>query len=311
MIYRNLSLGLLVTLFVTSAAQAQSAPAPLQSVPAPAASPVPASKPGEVPTHPDPDQIGTLKIFKSQNAKIDYLGRKFGLDGWLISKDAAVQVVYTTPDGQGTVVGLLYGPDGQVATGDQLIKAKENGVVLPVAAGVDPAATMQPSIAPGVQSNSASIPPSERLWKAMESSTYMTFGPPSAPPLYVFMDPRCHYCHDYFQTLSMTYLPQNSVQLRVVPVGILSADSEKEAQQIMSTSDPKAAWVKVENGDLSGLPDVIAPGVQEKVDANKALMGEWSLKGTPGSVYRGKDGKVKLIYGLPSDIPAVIADLAK
>ena len=318
MTYKIALSGLFVSLLTAGAVMAQQAstpPGPAASTASPAQPAASVAKADEAPAHLSPDQIGTLKIFQSQNAKIDYLGRKFGLDGWLISKDTAVQVVYTTPDGQATVVGLLYGPDGQVATGDQLLKAKENGLALPTPAGVDPAGSMQAQIVtPGTAAPApqpGAVSPSERLWKAMESSTYLTFGSPAGAPLYVFMDPRCHYCHDYFQTLSTTVLPQNAVQLRVVPVGILGPESEKEALGLMSSSDPRAAWEKIETGDHSGLPATVADGVQEKVDANKTLMGEWSLKGTPGSVYRGKDGKVKLVYGLPSDIPAVIADVSK
>ena len=39
-------------------------------------------------------------------------------------------------------------------------------------------------------------------------------------------------------------------------------------------------------------------------------MQDWKLTGTPSCIYRGKDGKVKVVLGLPQDLDAVVADLA-
>jgi protein-disulfide isomerase len=275
---------------------------------------------------PSIDKINTLQTFKSQGADINYLGRKYGLDGWLISRGNNIQVVYTTLDGQGTLVGLLYGPDGTVETGNQLIVAKAHGLNLQhttldfsnpssmssITSSVDNAgnianAQMAGTVAPSL---TGGVSPSEKIWDRMASSTYLTFGPPTAPILYVFMDPKCHYCHDYFTSLESTYLPQGTVQLRVVPVAILGQDSEQLAEQILSAKDPAKAWSQSEDGDTSGLDTAVAPDTTTKLQQNRTLMTDWKIKGTPGSVYRGKDGKVKLVYGLPENIQQVVSDIA-
>ena len=337
-------------------------PATLQSD----VTPPPPQAPGSATTAtpPAPDSIATLKMFKDKGADINYLGRKFGLDGWLVSLGNAIQVVYTTPDGQGTVVGLMYGPDGNIATAEQLVEAKEKGLDLqhttsalnnapglnnvpdtgsamaampPMTADVQTpaqaasmagvpgfagtsaptlpsaAATLAGMPAAGAPTPSAANPssPSERLWTQLTNSTYITFGSPSAPPLYVFMDPTCHFCHDYFSALMQTYVPQNAVQLRVIPVGILSDKSKQEAALIASAIDPAAAWTSAETGDTSTLPATPKPDMAQKLNDNQRLMSQWNFRGTPGSVYRGADGKVKVVYGLPQNLDQVIADLAK
>ncbi len=329
------------------AADAATVPANTPPTPPPAAAVV-ATQPDVPPV--SPDSIATLKVFKDQGADINYLGRKYGLDGWLVSKGNAIQVLYTTADGQGTVVGLLYGPDGNIVTGSQLLIAKSKGLNLEHTTSAlnnigtantsqtSPANPAMPSLPPsGVATPAevaastragttpatpqASAPPvvapanpsspSEQLWAQTVASTYITFGLPKAAPLYVFMDPTCHYCHDYFNALMSAYVPQGSVQLRVIPVGILSEKSKQEALQIMSAVDPAAAWNSAETGDLSSLPPTPANGVAQKIDANQHLMSEWKFRGTPGSIYRGKDGKVRVVYGLPENLPQVIGDLAQ
>jgi protein-disulfide isomerase len=270
-----------------------------------------------------------LRTFISQGADINYLGRKFGLDGWLVSKGNNIQVVYTTLDGQGTLVGLLYGPNGDVVTGEQLIQAKAHGLNLPnttldfnnmqnatniagavAGASADSNSPVSNPFAPAGSTAPAGESPSERIWKEMPSSTYLTFGSAKAPVVYVFMDPHCHYCHDYFLSLQSNFLPQNNIQLRVVPVGILGPDSEKDAEKILNAKDPASAWQKSENGDTSAFAQEGSPEAAAKLQQNLKLMGEWNIKGTPGTIYRGKDGKLKLVYGLPENIQQIVSDLA-
>ena len=341
-----------------SSVPATGAPSPAPTPPAlvdPAPPQAPAAaQSSDVSKPPSPDSIATLRVFIQQGADINYLGRKYGLDGWLVSLGNAVQVLYTTADGQATVVGLLYGPDGNVETANQLVAAKArglnlqhttaaladapgltgapapqnagSGVVTPaqLAASLGVAGSKTAAVNPLPASAAAQTPsasaaavtppnpssPSERFWSELENSTYIKFGSPTAAPLYVFMDPTCHWCHDYFASLMTAYVPQGAVQLRVVPVGILSDNAKQEASLILSAVDPAAAWSSAETHDLSSLPKTPAEGAMQKLDSNQRLMGEWNFRGTPGSVYRGKDGKVKVVYGMPDSVPQVVGDIA-
>ena len=273
---------------------------------------------------PSPDAINTLRLFKSQGAQVTYLGRQFGIDGWMVVKDKVVQVVYTTLDGQGTIVGVLYGPQGEMETSKQLIVAQQNGAVIPGANTADditgPAKTPATSgstneaIAPSQPAVATApdkpVPASERLMKEVENATYLKFGPDTAPPLYVFMDPRCHFCHDYWQTLGQ-YLLQNNVQVRVIPVAVLGDDSVQQAERIISAPDPGAAWSKIEQGDLSVLVMPPAPDSPQRIQYNNNIMVHWKMNGTPYSVYRSKEGKVKLVYAVPTDVGQVVNDLGK
>jgi protein-disulfide isomerase len=272
---------------------------------------------------PSVDYSPVLKIFKSQGVTINYLGRKYGLDGWLLLKDNKLQVLYVTPDGQGAVVGTMYGPDGNLVTGAQLDEAKSKGE-LP--AGMADQIATPPSVPPLVGGAAAPQPvpqaaasapapagkdgeaPSERLWKQVQSSTFIKFGSDKAPPLYVIMDPRCHYCHDLYVSLTGKYIANNAMQLRVIPVGILGDDSNKEAAQVVSSPDSANLWAKIEQYNVGDLPPV-APGANAKIEKNHDIMSDWNLTGTPSIIYRTKDGKVKVVLGVPQDIDAIVADL--
>jgi protein-disulfide isomerase len=278
---------------------------------------------------PSPDAINTLRLFKSQGAEIHYLGRLYGLDGWLVIKDKIVQIVYTTLDGQGTLVGVLYGPTGEMETSKQVTAVQQAGVKIPDmnaaagttppaaapgAAAAQPATTGQPPAAGPADSGAAQAPASERLLHDVENSTYVKFGPDEAPPLYVFMDPRCHFCHGYWESL-VPLLQANTFQLRVIPVGILGPDSVQQAERVISAPNAVDAWTKLETGDPVALANVMAiqPAADstQKLQANNDLMTRWKMGGTPYSVYRGKDGKVKLVYAVPNDVAQVVADLGK
>ena len=232
------------------------------------------------PADPTPDYSPVLQQFKSQGVTETYLGRKYGLDGWLLTKDTKVQVVYVTPDGQGAVIGTLYGPSGKLETSTQLAEAQQKGLipaavnsgsVIPPAPGAstapaaaEPAATATGAPPPGVvAATKAGEAPSERLWKQVEASTYIKIGPDTAPPFYVIMDPRCEYCHKLYTILTDKYLPNNALQLRIIPVGILGADSAKEAQQILSSPDSAKLWTEIERYNFSELPPV-APTPRRK-----------------------------------------------
>ncbi len=286
---------------------------------------------------PSSDSNFILRAFKAKGAAVSYLGRLYGLDGWLLTKDADLQVIYTTTDGQGAVVGTLYGPTGMLETEKQLMEARKNGLVPasvttapadvpPPVEGVNSAAAVasrgtagqeqpvsaspaasQPAVAlaapvPG----SASALPSERLWAQVQSTTYLKYGPDTLPPLYVVMDPRCHYCHDLYETISSKY--RDKLQLRVIPVGILSEESIKEAEKIVSASDPTKTWDEIEQGNQSDLGAITSDG-SSKIANNGKLVSDWKFQGTPTCVYRNKAGKVKLVVGIPSDMGALLNDI--
>ena len=269
---------------------------------------------------PDPSKIGTLRIFQLQNADINYLGRKLGLDGWLVSKGEAVQVLYTTLDGQATIVGTLYGPTGDLLTPFQVKAAKErhplnltHTVDTGTADPTNPASLIQsqPVATPSSVDPVTASPASDRLWTEISETPTIGFGPTGTPALYVFMDPQCHYCHDLYVSLRDQFLPAGKFQLRVIPVAILGSESVDEAKRILSADDPAKAWDAVENGSTGTLPTTIKPEANTTLDANHRIMGEWKLAGTPAAVYRGKDGRVKLIYGAPPNVQQMVEDISK
>ena len=245
----------------------------------------------------DPASVGPLKKLMDEGGQAHSLGQVYGLESWLLVQGADQQVAYTTPDGQALLVGFLFGPDGEDVNAKQLEAAKAKN---PELAKLTPAPKVD-----------AAAPKSERVIAEAEAARWIVLGDASAPVLYVLSDPLCSYCRAQLLDL-IKPANEGRVQVRIIPVGALSEDSLKIAQQILSSPDPSLAWVQHLQGKDVALARVeLKPEAQGDLLSNMRFMERWGLTGTPFSFYRGSDGKVKVISGQPSSVEAILSDLKK
>ncbi len=127
--------------------------------------------------------------------------------------------------------------------------------------------------------------------------------------LYIFFDPNCPYCHRLYEKLSPLVEPQN-LQLRWIPVGLLTATSLPKAAAILQAGDPLGAFQRNE-GDFNmseeGPGGGISPATRildkTRLDlaANLGMLQGQNIAGVPIMVLRASDGEGLMFQGVPPD----------
>lgn len=278
-----------------------------------------------------PDIPLPIQNLVATGSQLRYLGQDYGLNGWLVLKNGQEQYFYSTPDGQAILMGILFNNKGDTITLKQInTLRKKEGPTIDKLAGFEssPLASegalpspLSPSLASGASTGqvesaspeallkSAVKPKSEQLFEGVEAANWFKLGGDKAPVLYSFIDPECPHCHDLIQVIRKSgYLEQGLIQLRLIPVGVLTENSLIEAAYLLASPDPQKDFYRHLDGDKTALlvdKSVNTQGVQRNIK----LMQDWKLDVTPFSVYRARDGKVKVLQGVPDDLKKIITEL--
>ena len=270
------------------------------------------------PAAPDAAANPVLASLQKSGAKLYYLGKRMGLDGWFIIKSGQVQMVYASPDNKGALIGALFGENGENITAAQINTLVQNNKEVADAissAGKEQAAIAQvgspaPVAAPVTSAGlpAAPLSPGERLVHDLSIASSVVVGNASAPELLMVMDPHCPHCQATWKALRETVM-KGGLHIRMVPIGTENTDNERAAAVFLGVSDPLNAWDKYVQGDKAPLDGVPSATALAAVRANHAMIDAWSIKDTPYLVYRGKDGKVKVVIGEPSKVSTVLGDM--
>ncbi len=279
---------------------------------------------------PDPSANTMLAGFMKEGAKVYYMGERLGLNGWFLAKDNQIQMVYTLPNNQGALIGVLFDKDGQSVSAQQLKSlydsnkdvsgffAALNNPAMPAAAGMLTADQMQ-AMAPaftGVMP-AASVPPpalmpdaspGERLVQALQAAGGVNLGAATAHQLFMIADPNCPHCQATWRLLR-TAVFGGTLKIRLVPIGAIDPDSERASAQLLDSANPLEAWDKYISGDNNQLAGMPNPSALQAVRANHALIEAWKIQQTPYLVYRAKDGTVKILQGEMKDASVVLNDI--
>ncbi|MGE5320400.1 MAG: thioredoxin fold domain-containing protein [Hyphomicrobiaceae bacterium] len=159
----------------------------------------------------------------------------------------------------------------------------------------------------------------DNLLAHIEQATYVAEG--RGPRLlYIFFDPNCPYCHGLYQNLR-AWVGKDGLQIRWVPVGILTPTSEAKAAAILQAANPMAALHQDEDdfgfadyGDSGG---GIAPAMQinaktrQALAVNLSLMEAQHIYGVPVVLFRDRSGRGQVLVGAPSSPAEVKALLAR
>lgn len=122
-------------------------------------------------------------------------------------------------------------------------------------------------------------------------------------------DPNCPHCHVAWTGLRNAVFG-GRIQVRLVPVDALSADSARASAEFLHNADPLNAWDKYIAGDqsqLAGTPDAAS---LDAIRSNHLLLDSWHINSTPYMVYRSKDGQIKIVQGEPEQVSSIIDDIA-
>lgn len=157
-----------------------------------------------------------------------------------------------------------------------------------------------PAMAAGGQQASVA----EMMLKGIDQATWITEGK-SPHVVYIFFDPNCPYCHRLY-TDTRGAVKRNEVELRWIPVGVLTATSFGKAAAILDAKDPLKAFYQNEDhyarGDGGGGIDE-ALGASDKTDkalsTNAGLLRLSGFDAVPSMLFRADNGQAVVIQGAP------------
>lgn len=150
-----------------------------------------------------------------------------------------------------------------------------------------------------LSNSSANTPLS--VWNALNHATYISEGH-QGPAVYDFFDANCPYCHALYEAWQ-PLIQSGRVTVRFVPVALLLPSSAPKAAAILQSRNPLAALKQFESRagyDRRGA--LTAVDVQSKIALKENLSDLRAAGGlgVPDTLYRERNGSIKLIYGEPT-----------
>ena len=103
----------------------------------------------------------------------------------------------------------------------------------------------------------ATLTPADYLLDHIQQASYVAEGQ-GTRLLYIFFDPNCPYCHTLYRNLR-PWVGKGGLQVRWIPVGILTSTSEAKAAAILQAPNPLAALRK--NEEDYGFSDDAGGGI--------------------------------------------------
>lgn len=273
----------------------------------------------------DPVKPPPLVQLEKDGVMVKYLGREQGQDGWMTVKNGRIEYMYTTPDQKGLVLGVMFDENGDSVTAKQLQRAYHADADLARAIGANPlleappvkgiVTAQVPPIAPPISAEEAGAKAAkgaaraEKLIATLAQANGFDLGQPTAPTAYVFIDPQCPHCKDFLRRArDGKYLESGRLHLRVLPVAVVNEKSVGQSAALLAAPNPQALIWAVADGNKDAIPVAKEPNL-DKLKQNLQIMVDYKFDVTPIIVYRGKDGKVKLVRGIPNDMEAAVNDI--
>jgi hypothetical protein len=242
-----------------------------------------------------------LTLLQEKGMDVEFLGAAYGMDGWLIKNDKGnVQYAYSTPQG-GLVMGVLYGSDGLMVTNKQVASYKErqkrgDQAILPDQ-GANPISPTSPS---------------EKIYGLTERLNWFSVGKKTAPYIYVFINPTCIHCLEYWKKSLERQVTSGVLQIRFIPFGS-SKENRRTSAVLLSADNPEQLWLSYVGGNADALSlDIISDAGYEKTDQNTDMWKNHELPSPPFTLYRAPaDGKIKAVIGVPENNLLMMADFIK
>jgi thiol:disulfide interchange protein DsbG len=207
-----------------------------------------------------------------------------GLTGWVITYNGKTLVVYTTSSGNYVLNGELIDQDGNNLT---------------------------------TQYAQRYVPPPDlaKLVATLEQDrTLVDEGEAKAPPLYVFADPNCIYCNQFWNDIR-PFVASGKVRIHWAMVSFLKQSSPGRATAILTAKDKLAAFTLDESkfdkaNEEGGIPpvDPMPVEVRAALTTHSSEMFSAGGQGTPLLVFRS-GGKWYWLEGLPKDMQAFVDGL--
>lgn len=205
--------------------------------------------------------ITILKSFDAPGGMKGYLGKY---------QDMGV-TIYVTPDGKQAISGYMYNEKGE-------------------------------NLSNALIEKEIYAPAGREMWQRMEKASWILDGKKDAPVIvYVFADPFCPYCKQFWQQ-ARPWVESGNVQLRTLLVGVIKPESPATAAAILASKDPAKTWHDYEasGGKMTLTLPATPPAEQMKtLNINQKLMDDLGANVTPAIYYMSKDNTLQQAVGLP------------
>jgi len=166
-------------------------------------------------------------------------------------------------------------------------------------------------------------------WDDLAHTRWIADGRDDAPlKVYVFMDANCKFCTKFWSD-ARPWVDSGKVQLRHIMVGVIAPSSNGKAATLLLDPNPARRLASFESAHAFGvarmmaggerhslddpkLPalDPIPPQISRTLQGHERLMTALGMRGTPGIVARGLDGRLIVRAGMtPEDLPSVLGAL--
>lgn len=237
-----------------------------------------------------------------RGAQVQFLGERNGFTGWLLVERGVPTYLYVSEDKETVFQGMMYDGQGQPLTMGQLAEAQIRNpeffdATAPEGADAAPLAPLPKTVAETAPSGDIG----QTLYNALSVSNYVTIGSTAAdaPVLYAFIDPECAHCEQFLKSIDQKYLATGKLQLRALPIGLLSSASAQKAAFVLAQPDGGAALMAQVRGQtpLPGNGGLNTEGQQLNID----LFQLWKFDGTPILVFKDKAGKILMVRGTPNN----------
>lgn len=245
--------------------------------------------------------LSAANLSQIAGGSLTELGMIHGLRGLLVKSGAQFQVFYATPDGQRVIPGVMWDANGKNLTRDQVTPVADIVPTVTIGPVTNLAARDTPTAArPAPQGASA--------LSIVQATSFGTIGNPSAPRLWMFIDPLCAFSVKAMQQLQ-PFVANGRVQLAVIPLAVIDHETNGRStiNALAMLSRPVdqmvTAWSR---GDLGG---AATPEATARLQANMAAAQAIHLEGTPTLIWQKADGSEGRTDGLPGDLNAVLASL--
>ena len=157
-------------------------------------------------------------------------------------------------------------------------------------------------------------------WNDLARTPWIADGRDDAPlKVYVFMDANCKFCTKFWSD-ARPWVQSGKVQLRHVMVGVIAPSSAGKAATLLLDPDPSRRLASFEGahafavarmmagGEHHSLDDPrlpptgrIPPRIAQAIADDERLMLALGMRGTPGIVRRGPDGRLIARAGVARD----------
>ncbi len=268
----------------------------------------------------DIKRLPIVRNLTQGGGELYFLGERSGLLGFLLYRNEQMQTLYLSGDLQTVIFGAMYSGDSANVTAQQIHDVSNQNPQLAgiLAAAVEKQHEFEKTSGlsneeSGLTNKSglpaaASLSPGERLHHDFTMASGVIVGQPGKPLLLMLVDPLCVHCQATWRLLKQ-HVETGNLRVKLIPVGPEGSERERMAAKFLHVPEPLKVWNKVEDGDLVPLDGTPPPADLAAVRSTMAMVKNWKITATPYLVYRGKDGKIKVVQGEPEKIGAVLTDI--